>query len=139
MGKRSSDIYVFDNREVNVLPTIKEWLKENDIKITLPDHVTDTYSFMDWFYDSENSLEGLLRFLCQPSIQGAVIRMSVTIYLTDHNGRKVAFFYRIDSERYNTAVQTSYGLVVRHHEYQWRLSQQRRSISKRSKLKQLNH
>jgi len=29
--------------------------------------------------------------------------MSVTIYLTDHNGRKVAFFYRIDSERYNTA------------------------------------
>ena len=29
--------------------------------------------------------------------------MSVTIYLTDHNGRKVAFFYRIDNERYNTA------------------------------------
>ena len=29
--------------------------------------------------------------------------MSVTIYLTDHNGRKVAFFYRIDSERYLTA------------------------------------
>jgi len=48
------DIYVFDNREVNVLPTIKEWLKDNDIKITLPDHVTDTYSFMDWFYDSED-------------------------------------------------------------------------------------
>jgi len=51
------DIYVFDNREVNVLPTIKEWLKENDIKLSLPDHVTDTYSFMDWFYDAENSLE----------------------------------------------------------------------------------
>ena len=48
------DIYVFDNREVNVLPTIKEWLKENDIKLTLPDHVTDTYSFMDWFYDAES-------------------------------------------------------------------------------------
>lgn len=31
--------------------------------------------------------------------------MSVTIYLTDHNGRKVAFFYRIDSERYLTAPQ----------------------------------
>jgi len=29
--------------------------------------------------------------------------MSVTIYLSDHNGRKVAFFYRIDSERYLTA------------------------------------
>ena len=29
--------------------------------------------------------------------------MSVTIYLTDHNGRKVTFFYRIDNERYNTA------------------------------------
>jgi hypothetical protein len=28
--------------------------------------------------------------------------MSVTIYLTDHNGRKVAFFYRIESERYLT-------------------------------------
>jgi len=48
------DIYVFDNREVNVLPTIKEWLKENDIKLTLPDYVTDTYSFMDWFYDAES-------------------------------------------------------------------------------------
>jgi predicted Zn-ribbon and HTH transcriptional regulator len=31
--------------------------------------------------------------------------MSVTIYLTDHHGRKVAFFYRIDSERYSTAPQ----------------------------------
>ena len=31
--------------------------------------------------------------------------MSVTIYLTDHNGRKVAFFYRIDSERYLTCPQ----------------------------------
>ena len=31
--------------------------------------------------------------------------MSVTIYLTDHHGRKVAFFYRIDSERYLTAPQ----------------------------------
>jgi hypothetical protein len=31
--------------------------------------------------------------------------MSVTIYLTDHNGRKIAFFYRIDNERYSTAPQ----------------------------------
>jgi len=31
--------------------------------------------------------------------------MSVTIYLTAHNGRKVAFFYRIDSERYLTCPQ----------------------------------
>ena len=29
--------------------------------------------------------------------------MSVTIYLTDHNGQQIAFFYRIESERYNTA------------------------------------
>ena len=28
--------------------------------------------------------------------------MSVTIYLTDHNGNQVAFFYRIDNERYDT-------------------------------------
>ena len=27
--------------------------------------------------------------------------MSVTIYLTDHNGNQVAFFYYIDSERYS--------------------------------------
>ena len=28
--------------------------------------------------------------------------MSVTEYLTDHTGRKIAFFYYIDSERYST-------------------------------------
>ncbi len=28
--------------------------------------------------------------------------MSVTYYLTGHNGQQIAFFYRIDSERYNT-------------------------------------
>ena len=28
--------------------------------------------------------------------------MSVTYYLTDHNGNQVAFFYRIDNERYDT-------------------------------------
>jgi len=31
--------------------------------------------------------------------------MSVTIYLTDHRGKQIAFFYRIDSERYLTAPQ----------------------------------
>ena len=28
--------------------------------------------------------------------------MSVTYYLTDHNGNQIAFFYRIESERYLT-------------------------------------
>ena len=28
--------------------------------------------------------------------------MSVTYYLTDHNGNQIAFFYRVDNERYNT-------------------------------------
>jgi hypothetical protein len=28
--------------------------------------------------------------------------MSVTYYLTDHNGNQIAFFYRVDSERYLT-------------------------------------
>ena len=31
--------------------------------------------------------------------------MSVTEYLTDHNGNRVAFFYYIDSERYRTCPQ----------------------------------
>jgi hypothetical protein len=43
--------------------------------------------------------------------------MSVTIYLTDHNGRKVAFFYRIDSERYLTAPQLIWA-CRQHPEYQ---------------------
>ena len=29
--------------------------------------------------------------------------MSVTYYLTDHNGKQIAFFYRIESERYSKA------------------------------------
>ena len=28
--------------------------------------------------------------------------MSVTYYLTDHNGQQIAFFCRVESERYNT-------------------------------------
>ena len=31
--------------------------------------------------------------------------MSVTEYLTDHNGNRVAFFYYIDSERFRTCPQ----------------------------------
>ena len=31
--------------------------------------------------------------------------MSVTEYLTDHTGRKIAFFYYIDSERFRTCPQ----------------------------------
>ena len=31
--------------------------------------------------------------------------MSVTIYLTDHRGKQIAFFYRIDNERYLTCPQ----------------------------------
>ena len=29
--------------------------------------------------------------------------MSVTYYLTDHNGKQIAFFYRIENERYSKA------------------------------------
>ena len=29
--------------------------------------------------------------------------MSVTYYLTDHHGKQIAFFYRIESERYSKA------------------------------------
>jgi len=43
----------------------------------------------------------------------------VTIYLTDHNGRKVAFFYRIDSERYLTCPQLIWA-CRQHPEYQGR-------------------
>ena len=31
--------------------------------------------------------------------------MSVTIYLTDHHGKQIAFFYRIDNERYSLTPQ----------------------------------
>jgi hypothetical protein len=41
--------------------------------------------------------------------------MSVTIYLTDHRGKQIAFFYRIDSERYNTAPNILW--ACRGHEY----------------------
>jgi hypothetical protein len=43
--------------------------------------------------------------------------MSVTIYLTDHNGRKIAFFYRLDNERYLTCPQLIWA-CRQHPEYQ---------------------
>ena len=48
------DIYVFSNRNVNILPTVKEWLLENDVELDIPCHVTDSESFMDWY----RSIEG---------------------------------------------------------------------------------
>ena len=48
------DIYVFDNREVNVLPTIKEWLKENDEHLDLPAYVTDSESFWKWYRNEDD-------------------------------------------------------------------------------------
>jgi rubrerythrin len=45
--------------------------------------------------------------------------MSVTIYLTDHRGKQIAFFYRIDSERYNTAPSIIWA-CRQHPEYQGR-------------------
>lgn len=44
------DIYVFANRNVNILPTIKEWLVENDVKLDIPNHVTDSESFFEWYF-----------------------------------------------------------------------------------------
>ena len=43
--------------------------------------------------------------------------MSVTIYLTDHRGKQIAFFYRIDNERYLTCPQLIWA-CRQHPEYQ---------------------
>lgn len=43
--------------------------------------------------------------------------MSVTIYLTDHHGKQIAFFYRIDNERYLTCPQLIWA-CRQHPEYQ---------------------
>jgi hypothetical protein len=42
------DIYVFSNRDVNILPTIKEWCIENDMELEIPDDLKPD-DFMDWF------------------------------------------------------------------------------------------
>jgi len=64
--------------------------------------------------------------------------MSVTIYLTDHNGRKVAFFYRIDSERYLTCPQLIWA-CRQHPEYQGRAESKEHFIEQaKDVMKQLN-
>jgi len=64
--------------------------------------------------------------------------MSVTIYLTDHNGRKVAFFYRIDSERYLTAPQLIWA-CRQHPEYQGTAESKEHFIEQaKDVMKQLN-
>ena len=51
-----NDIYVFSDRNVNILPTIKEWLVENDVELAIPCHVTDSESFFEWYRnDGEES------------------------------------------------------------------------------------
>ena len=47
------DIYVFANRNVNILPTIKEWLVENDVELDIPCHVTDSESFFEWYFKED--------------------------------------------------------------------------------------
>ena len=42
------DIYVFSNRNVNIVPTIKEWCIENDVELQIPDDLQPD-DFMDWF------------------------------------------------------------------------------------------
>jgi len=64
--------------------------------------------------------------------------MSVTIYLTDHHGRKVAFFYRIDSERYSTAPQLIWA-CRQHPEYQGTAESKEHFIEQaKDVMKQLN-
>ena len=64
--------------------------------------------------------------------------MSVTEYLTDHNGRKVAFFYRIDSERYLTAPQLIWA-CRQHPEYQGTAESKEHFIEQaKDVMKQLN-
>ena len=64
--------------------------------------------------------------------------MSVTIYLTDHNGRKVAFFYRIDSERYLTCPQLIWA-CRNYPEYQGRAESKEDFIEQaKDVMKQLN-
>ena len=64
--------------------------------------------------------------------------MSVTIYLTDHNGRKVAFFYRIDSERYLTCPQLIWA-CRQHSEYQGTAESKEHFIEQaKDVMKQLN-
>ena len=47
-------VYVFKNENANILPVIKDWLSENGEQLNIPDHVTDTSSFLEWFYSTDN-------------------------------------------------------------------------------------
>ena len=50
-------VYVFgntDGKDANILPVVKDWLSENGEELNIPDHVTDTASFLEWFYSTDN-------------------------------------------------------------------------------------
>ena len=53
--------------------------------------------------------------------------MSVTYYLTDHNGKQVAFFYRIESERYSKAPSILWA-CRQHPQFQGSVSSQSEAI-----------
>ena len=64
--------------------------------------------------------------------------MSVTIYLTDHRGKQIAFFYRIDSERYLTCPQLIWA-CRNHPEYQGTAESKEHFIEQaKDVMKQLN-
>ena len=64
--------------------------------------------------------------------------MSVTIYLTDHNGKQIAFFYRIDNERYLTCPQLIWA-CRQHPEYQGTAESKEHFIEQaKGVMKQLN-
>ena len=50
-------VYVFgntDGKDANILPVVKDWLSENGEELNIPDHVTDTASFKDWYRKEED-------------------------------------------------------------------------------------
>lgn len=47
-------VYVFGNENANILPVIKDWLSENGEELNIPDHVTDTSSFKEWYRKEED-------------------------------------------------------------------------------------
>ena len=64
--------------------------------------------------------------------------MSVTIYLTDHRGKQIAFFYRIDNERYLTCPQLIWA-CRQHPEYQGTAESKEHFIEQaKDVMKQLN-
>ena len=42
------DIYVFSNRDVNLIPVVKEWCIENDMELNIPDDLQPD-DFLEWF------------------------------------------------------------------------------------------